>query len=88
MRVKSLALLLLLSTVASPITFRRQVSIAGTQPARETPLAQSQSIPLPLDVLGFTPGDDRKLASWAQVIQYFKALDKVSERVRFEELGD
>ena len=88
MRVKSLALLLLLSTVASPITFRRQVSIAGTQPASETPLAQSQRIPLPLDVLGFTPGDDRKLASWAQVIQYFKALDKASERVRFEELGD
>jgi hypothetical protein len=35
-------------------------------------------IPTPKDVLGFTPGDDRKLASWAQVVDYFEKLDASS----------
>jgi hypothetical protein len=30
--------------------------------------AAAQTIPSPKDVLGFTPGDDRKLASWAQTL--------------------
>ena len=44
-------------------------------------------IPAPKDVLGFTPGEDRKLASWAQTIDYFKKLDAASDRVIFEEIG-
>ncbi|MBK8302426.1 MAG: hypothetical protein IPK98_03025 [Chloracidobacterium sp.] len=44
-------------------------------------------IPAPKDVLGFTPGDDRKLASWAQIVDYFKKLDAASDRVKFEEIG-
>jgi hypothetical protein len=44
-------------------------------------------LPTPSDVLGFTPGDDRKLASWAQVVEYFKRLSRASNRVKFEELG-
>ena len=47
----------------------------------------AQKIPAPNDVLGFTPGDDRKLASWAQVIDYFQKLDNASDRVKFEEIG-
>ena len=47
----------------------------------------AQKIPAPKDVLGFTPGDDRKLASWNQVINYFKQLDAASDRVKFEEIG-
>lgn len=43
--------------------------------------------PAPKDVLGFTPGDDRKLASWAQVVDYFKKLDAASDRMVFEEIG-
>jgi Zinc carboxypeptidase len=49
--------------------------------------AFAQKIPAPKDVLGFTPGDDRKLASWAQVLDYFKKLDAASDRVNFEEIG-
>ncbi len=44
-------------------------------------------IPAPKDSLGFTPGDDRKLASWAQVVDYFKKLDAASDRMVFEEIG-
>jgi hypothetical protein len=50
-------------------------------------IAQTKSIPAPADVLGFTPGDDRKLASWAKVVEYFKRLAATSDRVKFEEIG-
>ena len=49
--------------------------------------AAAQTIPAPKDVLGWTPGDDRKLASWAQVVDYFQKLDKASDRMTFEEIG-
>jgi hypothetical protein len=44
-------------------------------------------IPAPEDVIGFRPGDDRKLASWSEVITYFRRLAQTSNRVRFEEIG-
>ena len=44
-------------------------------------------VPAPRDAIGFTPGDDRKLASWATILDYFKKLDKASDRVTFQELG-
>jgi hypothetical protein len=44
-------------------------------------------IPAPKDTLGWTPGDDRKLASWAQTVDYFKKLDAASDRVQFQEIG-
>jgi len=44
-------------------------------------------IPSPKDTLGFTPGDDRKLASWASIVDYFKKLDAASDRMIFEEIG-
>jgi hypothetical protein len=47
----------------------------------------AQKVPAPNEVLGFTPGDDRKLASWAQTVEYFKKLDAASNRVRFQEIG-
>ena len=51
-----------------------------------TAVAQ-KSVPAPKDVLGFTPGDDKKLASWAQVVEYFGKLSKASDRVNFVEIG-
>ena len=44
-------------------------------------------VPSPKDVIGFTPGDDRKLASWASIVDYFKRLDAASNRVMFQEIG-
>ncbi len=44
-------------------------------------------VPTPAEVLAFTPGEDRKLASWDQVVDYFQRLDAASDRVNFETLG-
>src|SRR5690349_5080574 len=49
--------------------------------------AQRRVVPEPKDILGFTPGDDRKLASWAKVVEYFQKLAAASDRVKFEEIG-
>src|SRR6266550_1730144 len=54
---------------------------------RSVALAQTKTVPAPADVLGFTPGDDRKLASWAKVVEYFQKLAAASDRVKFEEIG-
>jgi len=44
-------------------------------------------VPAPEEVIGFRVGDDRRLASWASIVEYFRRLDAASERVKFEELG-
>ncbi len=49
--------------------------------------AATIAVPTPEEVLGFTPGDDRKLASWNQILTYFDKLDEASDRVKFEALG-
>jgi Zinc carboxypeptidase len=49
--------------------------------------AQTTKIPEPKDVIGFTPGDDRKLASWNQILEYFQKLEDTSPRVKFETIG-
>jgi hypothetical protein len=49
--------------------------------------APKSGVPAPRDVIGFTPGDDRKLAAWSQIVDYFKRLERASNRVKFEELG-
>ncbi len=47
-----------------------------------------KKIPTPAEVLGFVPGEDRKLASWDQIVEYFRQLDAASDRVVFETLGN
>jgi hypothetical protein len=49
--------------------------------------ASAPRVPAPEEVLGFRPGDDRKLAAWSEIVEYFRRLDAASDRVRFEELG-
>jgi hypothetical protein len=74
------AIILLSLTVVTSVT-RHKASQRMTAPR------SSSRVPAPEDVLGFRPGDDRKLASWNQTIDYFRRLDGASDRVRFEELG-
>lgn len=44
-------------------------------------------VPSPNSVLGFTPADDRKVADWRQIVDYFQKLDAASSRVKVEEIG-
>src|SRR5262245_33796901 len=44
-------------------------------------------IPTPKSVLGFEPGADYKLATYDQVVSYFKKVDAASDRVRLVEAG-
>ena len=47
----------------------------------------SAAVPTPESVLGFAPGEERRLADWGQVLAYLRALAAASDRVSLEELG-
>ena len=49
--------------------------------------SQPAVIPSPKSVLGFTPGDDRTIAGWSQITDYFERLDRASDRVLVQTLG-
>src|SRR6202521_4249055 len=82
--------LLLLTTVAAitivigSVTFAERTGKTGS---RASVTVAAAHIPAPEEVLGFRPGDDRKLASWAKVVEYFQKLAAASDRVKFEEIG-
>ncbi len=50
-------------------------------------VAAQANLPSPRDALGFEPGEDRKLADWSQIVNYFKRLDAGSPRVSVHQLG-
>lgn len=50
-------------------------------------VAQSRAIPSPESVFGFAPGADLKLATYDQVLAYFRQMDAASDRVRLVEAG-
>ena len=45
------------------------------------------AIPSPSAVFGFNPGDDRTIADWKQITDYFARLDKASDRVQVQTIG-
>jgi len=52
-----------------------------------TQTASAAAVPSPREVLGFAPGEDRQLADWSQIVDYFKRLDSASERVSVHQPG-
>jgi hypothetical protein len=48
---------------------------------------ESAGLPSPRSVLGFTPGDDRTVADWSQIRDYFARLDEASPRVAVRQIG-
>jgi len=46
-----------------------------------------EDVPSPASVLGFQPGEDRRLADWGQIVEYFRRLDDASSRVHVLEIG-
>ena len=50
-------------------------------------LAVGAQVPSPESILGFHPTDDRTIADWKQITDYFAKLDKASDRVLVKEIG-
>src|SRR5436309_10870741 len=71
---------LLLSTISLVVL----ISAVYAQPKRES---TTRIIPSPRSVLGFNPGDDRTIADWKQITDYFARLDKASDRVTVQTIG-
>ncbi|HJU64301.1 MAG TPA: M14 family metallopeptidase, partial [Gemmatimonadaceae bacterium] len=62
-------------------------STANAAYAQRAPRNAQRAMPTPAAVLGFEPGEDRKLPSWRQVVEYFTRLDAASARVQVRTLG-
>ncbi|HEX8475355.1 MAG TPA: M14 family metallopeptidase [Pyrinomonadaceae bacterium] len=93
-RALALAALLALNSFAQthPARLFNQTQTAhdgavGTATNLASAMTTQASVPAPEDVIGFRPGDDRRLASWQSIVEYFRRLDAASDRVQFEELG-
>ncbi len=50
-------------------------------------LAIVAQVPSPQSVLGFRPTDDKTIADWTQITNYFSKLDAASNRVAVKEIG-
>jgi hypothetical protein len=50
-------------------------------------LSAGSQVPSPQSVLGFHPTDDKTIADWTQIVDYFNKLDKASDRVLVKEIG-
>lgn len=50
-------------------------------------IAASAQAPSPRSVLGFNPTDDKTIADWRQITDYFAKLDKASGKVAVREIG-
>ena len=62
--------------------------VAAAAPSFAQRGATKQSaIPSPASVLGFNPGDDRTIADWTKITNYFEKLDRASDRIMVRSLG-
>ncbi|MEQ1603532.1 MAG: M14 metallopeptidase family protein [Pyrinomonadaceae bacterium] len=50
-------------------------------------IAAAAQVPSPKSVLGFNPTDDKTIADWKQINDYFAKLDKASNKVAVKEIG-
>ena len=44
-------------------------------------------IPTPRSVLGFDPGEERRLTDWPTLVRYYQALARASDRIDYREIG-
>lgn len=56
--------------------------------AQKRSAPSSPLVPSPKAVLGFTPGDEHTIADWRQITDYFSKLDKASDRVLVQTIGE
>ncbi len=64
----------------------RRLTIALCAALAMPTILLAQALP-PADVFGFEPGDDYKLASYEQLLEFYGQLDAASERVMLQEIG-
>jgi hypothetical protein len=76
-----------LVAVSPPAPAGAQQRPARPPPPARRPPPQRAAIPTPRWILGFEPGDDKKLAEWPLLVRYFQALARASDRVDYRELG-
>jgi hypothetical protein len=50
-------------------------------------IAHAQTVPSPKSILGFHPTDDKTIADWSQITNYFSKLDAGSDKVAVREIG-
>jgi hypothetical protein len=62
-------------------------SHAALAQRRAQPATAQAAVPSPSSVLGFNPGDDRTIADWKQITNYFALLAKTSNRVSVQTIG-
>jgi hypothetical protein len=62
-------------------------SSSSTYAQKSTRSFSRVGLPTPHSLLGFTPGDDRTIADWRQITDYFTRLDKASDRVLVKNIG-
>jgi zinc carboxypeptidase len=84
---RALVFLLAAALAATPPAPAQQPRHRALPRARRPAAAPGARIPTPRSVLGFDPGDDRKLADWPTLVRYYEALAHASDRMRYHELG-
>jgi len=76
-------------TIGSLAVFLYLAALPISLAAQQTK-SQAESlaaVPSPRSILGFNPGDDRTIADWEQITNYFSLLDKRSDRLLVQTLG-
>lgn len=68
-----------------PILLLAAVAVLST--AFAPPEAAAQEIPSPEDFFGFQMGAEGQLADWAELADYYRLLDRESDRILVEEMG-
>jgi hypothetical protein len=82
------AALVLCSLLSTHAGAQRRRPAPPHPPAAGDSETSAARAPSPRDVLGFTPGDDRRVADWTQITDYFKRLDRASDRVLVQQIGE
>src|SRR5712691_3117662 len=74
-------------TIAVLLIASLSIFAGAANAQRRAAQTSAPSIPSPRSVFGFTPGDDRTIADWKQITDYFARLDKASDRVQVQTIG-
>src|SRR5256714_11490880 len=69
------------------VGFAGLLILVSTAQAQRRATPRATPLPSPYSVLGFNPGDDRTIADWKQISDYFTRLDAASDRVQVQTVG-